>query len=81
MQDLLGMCIDNTAEMSLTINVTHEVHEVMKRILAIVERHNQGQAEEDDEEGLATLSERIKAIRDRYNKLLEDRSKHKILIA
>lgn len=29
MQGLLGMCIDNTNEMSLTISVTLDVHDVM----------------------------------------------------
>ena len=32
MQGLLGMCIDNTNEMSLTINVTLDVHDVMQKI-------------------------------------------------
>jgi len=32
MQGLLGMCIDNTNEMSLTISVTLDVHDVMQKI-------------------------------------------------
>jgi len=36
MQGLLGMCIDNTNEMSLTINVTLDVHAVMQRVIGIM---------------------------------------------
>ena len=38
MQGLLGMCIDNTNEMSLTINVTLDVHDVMQKIQEIMKR-------------------------------------------
>ena len=38
MQGLLGMCIDNTNEMSLTISVTLDVHDVMQRIQEIMSR-------------------------------------------
>ena len=38
MSGLLGMCIDNTNEMSLTINVTLDVHDVMKKIGDIMKK-------------------------------------------
>lgn len=41
MQGLLGMCIDNTNEMSLTVNVTLDVHDVMQRIANIVKKEDE----------------------------------------
>jgi len=38
MQSLLGMCIDNTNEMSLTISVTLNVHDAMNKIQNIMTR-------------------------------------------
>ena len=38
MQGLLGMCIDNTNEMAMTINITLDVNDVMERIKDIMRR-------------------------------------------
>jgi hypothetical protein len=38
MQGLLGLCIDNTNEMTMTINVTLDVHDVMHKIQEIMQR-------------------------------------------
>jgi len=47
MQGLLGMCIDNTNEMSLTINVTLDVHDVMQKIHNIMEKDEIKQSDGD----------------------------------
>jgi hypothetical protein len=81
MQGLLGMCIDNTNEMSLTISVTLDVHDVMEKIHSIMSRDQMQENEQDDNEAkIQTLAEHIKTIRETYNKLLDDRVKAKSAI-
>ena len=81
MQGLLGMCIDNTNEMSLTISVTLDVHDVMQKIQSIMSRDQMQDGEQDDNEAkISTLAEHIKTIRETYNKLLDDRVKAKSAI-
>jgi hypothetical protein len=78
MQGLLGMCIDNTNEMSLTISVTLDVHDVMHKIQNIMARDQMQEGEQAEAEAkIHALSEHIKTIKDTYNKLLEDRVKAK----
>ena len=81
MQGLLGMCIDNTNEMSLTINVTLDVHDVMQKIQAIMKREQQQEQEhEESDSKISNLTEHIKAIKETYNKLIDDRNKAKTAI-
>lgn len=78
MQGLLGMCIDNTNEMSLTINVTLDVHDVMQKIQEIMKRDQQQEQEyEASDHKLANLGDNIRAIKETFNKLVEDRNKGK----
>lgn len=78
MQGLLGMCIDNTNEMALTISVTLDVSDVMKRINDIMSRDQMQEEEyQENESKIQGLSDHIKNIRDTYNKLLDDRAKAK----
>lgn len=46
MQGLLGMCIDNTNEMSLTINVTLDVHDVMQKIQNIMKQGDESTSDQ-----------------------------------
>lgn len=50
MQGLLGMCIDNTNEMSLTISVTLDVHDVMHKIQNIMARDQMQESEQQEAE-------------------------------
>ncbi len=75
------MCIDNTNEMSLTISVTMDVHEVMQKIQNIMSRDQMQDGEQEENEAKSqTLAEHIKTIRETYNKLLDDRVKAKSAI-
>ena len=77
------MCIDNTNEMSLTINVTLDVHDVMHNIQDIMKREQEQDADNLDENGeskINNLTEHIRAIKETYNKLIDDRNKAKSAI-
>lgn len=81
MSSLLGMCIDNTNEMSLTISVTLNVQEAMRKIGEIMGRQAAQEEEmQESEAKIQNLTENIKQIRETYNKLLEDRAKAKTTI-
>ena len=81
MQSLLGMCIDNTNEMSLTISVTLNVHDAMNKIQSIMTRQAAQEEEmQESEAKVSNLTEHIKVIKETYNKLLDDRQKAKTTI-
>lgn len=81
MQSLLGMCIDNTNEMSLTISVTLNVHDAMNKIQSIMSRQAAQEEEmQESEAKVSNLTEHIKVIKETYNKLLDDRQKAKTTI-
>lgn len=56
MQGLLGMCIDNTNEMSLTISVTLDVQDSMHKIQGIMNREQMQEKEmKESEEKIQNL--------------------------
>lgn len=56
MQGLLGMCIDNTNEMSLTISVTLDVQDSMHKIQGIMNRDQMQEKEmKESEEKILNL--------------------------
>ena len=71
MAGLLGLCIETTNEMALTVGVRGDVSRVMDRI---------GLLEWGEEEGEGfgrLLGESMRNIREIYNKMVDDRTKAK----
>jgi hypothetical protein len=78
MQGLLGMCIDNTNEMSLTISVTLDVQDSMQKIQNIMSREQMQEKEmKESEEKIHSLQEHVRLINQTYHKLMDDRAKAK----
>jgi hypothetical protein len=73
MQSLLGMCIENTNEMSTTIKVSFDVQDVMKNIQEKMVEEQQREASSDPDLLIKDLSEHLNVIKTNHQKLNEIR--------
>ena len=62
MQNLLGMCIENTNEMSATIKVSFDVQDVMKNIQGKMDEENKRREQSDADQVIQELSEGLTKI-------------------
>lgn len=62
MQRLLGMCIENTNDMSHTISMSFDVQDIMKRIQEKMSEEKKREAENDSGAIIAELSKLLDSI-------------------
>ena len=75
MQKLLGMCVENTNEMSTTIKVSFDVQDVMRNIQKRMQEENDREATSDADAIIKELTEHLNAIKTSHHKLTELRTK------
>ena len=73
MQNLLGMCIENTNEMSSTIKVSFDVQDVMKNIQDKMQEEQQREESSDTDKLIKDLSDHLNVIKTNHQKLSENR--------
>jgi len=66
MQNLLGMCIENTNEMTTTIKMGFDVKSVMKNIHNKIEEENEREQTNDTNEIINELASSLKEIKDAH---------------
>lgn len=75
MQKLLGMCVDNTNDMSNTIKMSFDVHDIMKRINAQLSEEKKRSAETETEMIFSEITSMVGNIRDKMVPKLADNRK------
>ena len=71
--ELIGMCIQNTNNVTKTIGVTLKLNSVMERITNIMQQNNALSEESSTIELLKEVGKSMKEIKDQSNKLIEQR--------
>lgn len=69
MQNLLGMCVENTNEMSQTIKVSFDVQDTMANIRQALLEENEREKDNDTDETVRQLLESLKLIKENNDKL------------
>lgn len=69
------MCVENTNEMSTTINTSFNVQDVMKNIQAMMQEEKERAASSDTDKLISDLSEHLKTIKSYSDKLNTVRKK------
>ena len=75
MQNLLGMCIENTNEMSETIKVSFDVQDVMKEIQKKMQEEKEREESSNTDDLIKKLTEHINNIKQNNTKLNDNRVK------
>lgn len=75
MQNLLGLCVDNTNEMSTTIEVSFNVQDIMKNIQDKIKEENMRAESNDTDQLIAELSEHWNGMKANVRKLEDLRTK------
>lgn len=73
MQKLLGMCVENTNELSDTIKISFEFKETMKKIRAKIEEENARELDNADENFINEFSDRLASMTNAQKSLSENR--------
>ena len=75
MQNLLGMCVENTNEMSTTINTSFNVQDVMKNIQEMMKQEKERSETSDTDAIIKELTDHLNVIKQLQTKLQVDRNK------
>lgn len=71
MQNLLGMCVENTNEMSRTINVSFSVQDKMKNIQEMMRQENERELNDNTDQVIADLFNALQVMETNRKKLTE----------
>lgn len=73
MQQVLGMCVESTNEMSNTVNVAFDVSDSMKKIQNLMMQNEQREKTAETDKTIQELLESLQVIKTNYHKLSEGR--------
>ena len=77
MQKLLGMCVENTNEMSSTIKVSFDVQDIMRVIQERMTEQNESEKNDESEKMIQELTEMLQNIGLNRQKLIDLRQEYK----